>query len=68
VALQAIEIMSAAGTRAALRGELGAATTHHLLLPCRHDLWFTDFSATRQLLAEGASAARSYLADAANHT
>lgn len=61
VALQAIAAGSAARTLAELSCPPGPAVIHHLSLPCRTDRWFTDFSATGELLADGAAAAAAYL-------
>lgn len=60
-ALHAIAVMGGARARAELACPSGPAVLHHLALRCRSDRWFTDFSATSELLAEGAAAARAYL-------
>lgn len=64
VALQAIAVMGASRTQAELACPPGSATIRHLMLPCRTDRWFTDFGATAELLAAGATAAHSHLTNA----
>ncbi len=61
IALQAIAAGSAARTLAELSCPPGAAVIHHLVLPCRTNRWFTDFSAAHEMLADGAAATEEYL-------
>lgn len=66
-ALQAIAVMGGARARAELACPPGPAVVHHLALRCRTDRWFTDFSATSELLAHGAAAARTYVGQEAGN-
>lgn len=63
VLAQSTALMAAGRARAALARASAAARVHHLRLPCDRARWFSDLSATEQLLTDGREAAATYLRD-----
>jgi NTE family protein len=61
VALQSIALLGTARTRAELACPLPAVIIRRLALVCRSDAWFSDFSATPELIADGIRSAQAFL-------
>lgn len=61
VALQSVALLGTARTRAELACPPLGVTIRRLRLACTTDAWFSDFSATPELVADGARAARAFL-------
>lgn len=61
VALQSVALLGMARTRAELACPVPGVTIRRLGLACRSDPWFSDFSATPELIADGARSARAFL-------
>jgi NTE family protein len=62
VALQALAVLSTARARAELACLPPGVAVHHVVLPCTTHRWYTDFSGSAELAADGAAAARAALA------